>query len=128
MFVRWKHYKRSSKKKYIRDGKCGWLDPQGSELLVAVLVRSERVNGKPRQRTVAYLGSIREDHLGEVGLRNRFWESADEKIETLALKAEERQKCEAALLTRVARLTSEENAALLEIQEKARSAASGHSL
>lgn len=45
----------------------------------AYLVKSERVNGKPRQRIIAYLGVIGE---GEVSLRDRlyFWREARKRI------------------------------------------------
>jgi hypothetical protein len=51
VFVRWKKY----------DRKYGWCDGPGT--LQAVLVESSRINGKPRQKIIAALGTIKEDAI-----------------------------------------------------------------
>ena len=62
MYVRWKKRERSRR---------GW-HTEPPQLLTAVLVESRRVDGKPRQRTVAYLGSIRSDYLDDATFRFYF--------------------------------------------------------
>ena len=127
MFVRWKRHKRRSRKQSEPDGKGGWKwieEPRF--LLSAALVRSERVNGKPRQRIVAYLASIRENLLGETWPRIWFWDSADKALAGLA--DNDRQKCEAALLSRVRRPTAEEVAAAEEERKKQKQALMGEIL
>src|SRR5262245_53212758 len=58
MFVRWKQQPRKN-----------------SILWSAELVESVRIDGKPRQRVAAYLGSIDEAKLDDVVARARFWRS-----------------------------------------------------
>ncbi len=96
MFVRWKRRER------------GKAASAGKYLLTAALVRSERRDGKPRQKVVAYLGSIREEWTGEVWPRKQFWEFADKVLGAAGLDAQTTAKAEAALLSRVARPTPEE--------------------
>jgi hypothetical protein len=124
MFVRWKRRERRSRKKRIwKGGVHETWKPRlhnddgrpthhtgrtGKFLLCAVLVKSERRGGKPRQKTVAYLGSIPEGRAGDVSHRHWFWEAAGRKLDALGLDAAGRQEVEAALLARVARPTAEE--------------------
>jgi hypothetical protein len=116
MFVRWKRRERVSRKAHrwkTTGPRYRGKEAQGTGkfLLVAVLVRSERRNGRPRQKTLAYLGSIAEDHLADYWPRRWFWESADRGLGALGLDDDDRQKVEAALQARVRRPTAEETAA-----------------
>lgn len=98
MYVRWK---RRAQKKTSR-----WNpDPQ---LLAAYLVESRRVDGKPRQRVVAYLGSIGEGFLGEAGPRAYFWRQANSRLDALALSPPARATVESALLQVVRRPSADE--------------------
>jgi hypothetical protein len=65
MFVRWQTYRSQ------------WRDDR----LRAVLVESVRVDGKPRQKHIAFLGSIASDSLGNPGLR--FWYDVTSKLKHL---------------------------------------------
>ena len=96
MYVRWQIKRRSEKP----------LNVWGSDLLTATLVESRRVNGKPRQRVIAYLGSIREkcaqtpEHVNhQLG----FWNSVGAKLDGLAnqITPDERARIEAKLAARV---------------------------
>jgi hypothetical protein len=98
MYVRWK--RRPIKKRNISD--------PNPHQLAAYLVESRRVDGKPRQRTVAYLGGISERFLGEPAHRHWFWKDLAQRLDTLALPQSERETIEAALARAVARLTAEE--------------------
>jgi len=48
-----------------------------------VLVRSERVDGKPRQRVVKYLGSIRDSEMEQPPAVTRFWQRVDAQLDEL---------------------------------------------
>jgi hypothetical protein len=85
------------------------IQKTGRFLLAAVLVQSERRDGKPRQKIVAYLGFVREEHAREkVWARKMFWDEARRRLDALGLGPAERQKVEAALGARVPRPTAEE--------------------
>jgi hypothetical protein len=85
--------------------------PTGRALLVAALVTSEREDGKPRQRTVAYLGSIGADAVAYVWRRQGFWEAARRKLDALGLGRPERKAVEQALSAVVAKPSRREVAA-----------------
>jgi hypothetical protein len=104
MYVRWK--RRPLKKSNSYDP-----DPQQ---LTAYLVESRRVDGKPRQRTVAYLGSIRERFLSEPGRRRWFWREIAPRLDALALPHIEREAIETTVARIVARLTEDEEAQIGE--------------
>ena len=53
MYVKWQVKKRSS----------AWHSR--GNLLTATLVECRRIEGKPRQQVVAYLGSVRLDYVGQ---------------------------------------------------------------
>jgi hypothetical protein len=69
----------------------------------AALVRSERVDGKPRQCIVAYLGHIKEKYLGVLAQRLYFWESVVRHLAALPLSPVERQRIEEQIRARVER-------------------------
>ena len=80
----------------------------GSPLLMAVLVESHRVDGKPRQRVAAYLAGIRERFVGErEDKHDKFWRSVDAHLDALPLDAETRAEIEASVAKRAARVTTD---------------------
>ncbi len=102
MYVRWKRQRRRDVKRW--DGGRGanmLLEEQW--LLSAWVVASHRVDGAPRQRTLAYLGSIREGRLTDAGWAALFWASADRKLGALNLPDPQRETLEARLTERVVR-------------------------
>jgi hypothetical protein len=102
MYVKWKRYERGFRRYHPPRSRL----PE--TLLVAVLVVSKRVNGKPRQRQLAYLGSIREERLGEARNRGWFWQSVDQATARLDLMPTRRKRLEAALALRVPRPAAKE--------------------
>jgi len=146
MFVRWKRKQRKDRftGEYRFTGEHREMDPaivkrfpeyQGKSfpvreriireewLLTASLVESVRINGQPRQRTIRYLGSIRECHLdleGQYSIFHRgyFWRSADANLERLDLSDLERAIIVAALEDVVPRPDPEERAQALERAEE----------
>ncbi len=102
MYVRWQRKQRAD-----RDN---W-----GPLLCAVLVESRRVDGEPRQRTVAYLGGIREGCIeSALGHHVKFGRNVARRLDTLGddLAPAERKKVEEALAKRVRRVTDAERAEL----------------
>ncbi len=97
MYVRWQSRSR------LRRGK--------SPLITAELVECRRVDGKPRQRLLAYLGGIREAYVDErEGKHRAFWRGVDERLDTLGLDPETRARVEASVESRVRRVTPENQA------------------
>jgi hypothetical protein len=89
MFVRWQ--RRASSTEWVS---AHWA---------AILVESVRVEGKPRQRDVAYLGGISEGGLGSVGVRGEFWFRLSKRLDQLAnrVSAEDRKRVEIAIAAKV---------------------------
>ena len=82
-----------------------------SFLFTAVLVECRRVDGKPRQRVIAYLGGIREAYVDEREREHRaFWEGVDERLDELGLDPETRARVEASVESRVRRVTPDNQA------------------
>jgi hypothetical protein len=105
MFVRWKRRLRRPKTTALRHYPAEYS-------LYAVLVESERQHGKPRQRFIAHLASIREGYLDTPTHQSAFWRDAQAALDALDLTAGVRELLEAALALRVPCPTDEEVAAL----------------
>lgn len=98
MYVRWQRKQRADSDGY-------------GALLTATLVESRRINGKPRQRSIAYLGSIREGKIERVlSHHGYFWRDATKRLDLLDMTRGQRDKIETALVSRVRRLTDSEHA------------------
>ena len=92
MYVRWNRHKRATgKENYI----------------YAVLVESHRVAGKPRQRTIKYLGGIREN-TPYASHRESFWKEAEKKLYEAGLVPEAREKVILKMKTVVPRPSEED--------------------
>jgi hypothetical protein len=121
MFVRWQSRKRQ-RPIFGRAHKHVWERGQYSHTVFsdvepprwqqdvawyAILVEAVRSDGQPRQRHVAYLGSITESALSIVAQRHYFWEEASKRLDALGnrVRREDRGKIEAALAARVPRPT-----------------------
>ena len=128
MYFRWKKRKLSSKdeRRICRRG-------FSSHTWYAVLVQSERRDGKPRQKIICTLGHIPGETFGShVYIRDRgnpyirllFWDSVDRKLSALeaegTLGATDRAKIEQNLLMCVKRPTEAE----LRVEDERRTRAS----
>jgi hypothetical protein len=105
MFVRWQ--KRESKRtKYRRRSK-----PPGATWSV-VLAESVRVNGKPRQKHIAYLGSFNESILtpGRICVRGQFWKRIRARLDNLKIPPGTRRRIEAAIAKKVRPLSRAQQA------------------
>ena len=90
MFVRWKTSIRKTR----------W---RSDILLSAVLVESRREGGRPRQKFIRHLGSVRQSSLGLVLATGSFWKRVDQSLGALDLSPEERRAIEARIALRVPR-------------------------
>lgn len=72
MFVRWKIRASTARKPLIQQ--------LHGATLSAELAESVRIDGKPRQRVVAFIHSIREPELKSVTSRYYFWDEVTKKI------------------------------------------------
>jgi hypothetical protein len=79
-----------------------WFDRNRKTLDIAVLVESHRVDGKPRHRTIAYLGSVHADVSGALG-RARFYREVETKLAGLKLSRPVRAKIIGSIERRVPR-------------------------
>jgi len=101
MFVRWQNSKTVSRRK--RQGKVNRCR--------AILVENARIDGKPKQRYIAFLASYDPDPSPwNDGPKTGFWRQAKLKLDRLSnrVSPEERLKIETALAARVPRPTPEE--------------------
>jgi hypothetical protein len=93
---------------YVRWSSRRNRDHIGS-VLVAQLVGSKRVEGKSRERVLAYLGSCREP-IDTLRHRLWFYERCDQVLDRLALALEDRAKVDAVLAARVPRPSGKDRA------------------
>ena len=73
---------------------------------MAVIVESRRVDGRPRQHLIRYVGSIDCADVQWLSARQRFWDRAD--IVLAQFDQEQRERFEQTLETKVRRPTAEE--------------------
>jgi len=92
MYVRWTKRERS-----LRG------EPNGKYALSAKLVECVRVDGKPRQRILCYLGTIREEMRASHYHMVDFWTAASANLAKLDLKKKLQSKIEKDLEQVVAR-------------------------
>lgn len=118
MFIRWQRRsdRPRSKTRYYRDAKAD---------AYAILVESTRVKGKPRQRHIAYLGSVHAVHRKQSPqYRAEFWQRIRAKLDSLhkRISPDDRRKIEAALAEKVPPLTRDEKSALRAGEKRRKSA------
>jgi|GraSoiStandDraft_11_1057310.scaffolds.fasta_scaffold1741540_1 hypothetical protein len=94
MFVRWQLYESKAQDETLRERRHA-----RDARLKAILVESARVDGKPRQKHVAFLGSTCIDG----GDRVRFWRKVTRVLERLdnRVTAPERERILAAIRAKV---------------------------
>jgi hypothetical protein len=77
MYVRWQTYRSQA----LNERQAARNDERAR--LKAVLVESVRVHGKPRQRHVAFLGSLTFEPIGFDSSRSRLWRNVTTQLERL---------------------------------------------
>jgi hypothetical protein len=89
MFVRWQQYRSQARDKRRRERN----DARGR--LKAVLVESVRIDGEPRQKHIAFLGSVSIDGRD----RRRFWYDVTTRLERKRIGAAIAEKVGGQLMT-----------------------------
>ena len=103
MFVKWQRRPTDS-----------YYGAIAGDLLMASVVESKRVDGKPRHKVITYLGSIREKHAQggpKMAVRqDNFWQHVSERLDLTSnrIGPDDRAKIEAALAKRVRQPTQAE--------------------
>lgn len=119
MYVRWAIKKsRISPSSGPRAAQKTAMNARRGDLLVAQLVESKRVDGKPRQKVIAYLGSIRLHDLNRARSRLAFWRHAQAAFRKAGLTNEQKHQVDRALQTRVAKPSPDEVVTIDFLQEK----------
>jgi hypothetical protein len=85
----------------------------------AIAVESERVDGRPTQRHIAYLGGIAESVINTLAAQCHFWVDVKKKLDGLGrrMTAEDRNNVEAAVAERVPRPTGTQLTAFIRERE-----------
>jgi hypothetical protein len=104
VFVRWKRRKKAATK----PGRRPRRRSDAGDSLYCVLIESRRIEGKPRQKVVCYLGSVDEKHLDKTWLRVDFWDVIKPKLDRLALTRKQRQRIEDSIQRIVPRVSEEQ--------------------
>jgi|SRR6516164_4682631 hypothetical protein len=86
---------------YIRWQTRARTRPQPGRHHRCLLVEAVRIDGKPTQRHLAYLGGITDS--ASAAQRRVFWENVDASLLKLKLPTAERQRLEAAIAVKVPR-------------------------
>jgi hypothetical protein len=96
MFVRWQSRVRAERNEWA-------LRQVGDTTWNAILVESVRVNGKPRQSLVAYLGSFSTRQAKSSAQRVYTWEHMLERLDRLSnrITPKDRKKIEAAIASKL---------------------------
>jgi hypothetical protein len=82
----------------------------------AVVVENVRVNGKPRQRHIACLGSTTDSRIAVDHQRRYFWDEVLDALDRLSnrISIEDRKRIETAIALKVPRLTRQEHEGSVE--------------
>jgi hypothetical protein len=116
MFIRWKRRKKAATKP--------WRQPRSrsdaGDSLYCVLVESQRISGKPRQKVICYLGSLDEGDREKLWLRVDFWDAVVRKLDGLHLNPRDRDKIEKSIGRIVSRVPEHEAAVFKKERQKYR--------
>ena len=107
MFIRWKRRPKAPTKPRRRPR----FRSDKGDSLYCVVVESQRVDGKPRQKVVMYLGSLDEKDREKMWQRVDFWDLVGPKLDSLQLTKRQRTRIEESISVVVARVSDEEAAA-----------------
>ena len=104
MFVRWQKRKRKSRA-------FGGGRDRADTHWAAILAESARVDGKPTQQHVAYLGGITDSAIEIAAQRAFFWREVMRQLDQLANRVlkDNRTQIEEAIAKKVPRLTRQEH-------------------
>src|SRR5262245_29494257 len=116
MFIRWQARRRRSPThgpyRLLGDGTSVRADTEEFDVhWSAALSECVWINGRPRQRHLAYLGGITESAITHsAGARYLFWKKLVERLAEASVAGKDRRLIEDAVAARVPRLTEQERA------------------
>ena len=115
MFVRWKRRasqwgRQCSRRRPFREAFGEEERAARGASLDAVLVKSERTEGKVKQRFVAHLATVKERNIPRPCIRACFWREVGARLDGLGIEGAERERIEAKLAEKVNRPTEAEQA------------------
>lgn len=87
---------------FVRFRKCELR--KGGNTLIAELVesyRDERKGGNPRNRYIAYLGSIREEDCSDIVRQAKFWRGVEARLARLRLSTDDEKRVREKIQARV---------------------------
>ena len=93
MFVRWQEYRSQAQSRRLR----AFRKKHGQHRLRAILVETVRMDSKPHQRYLAYLGSVQADRRD----RPRFWYNVSRKLDQCRLSPEERKRIKSTIAKKI---------------------------
>ncbi len=97
MYVRWKRQIYKPHPSYY-----AWKrDERERVTWRAFLVECKRIDGKPRQHIVSYLGCMDERWIGDMWEHIRFWQGIGRRVKPLALTDDQRKAMERGVSSRV---------------------------
>jgi hypothetical protein len=99
MFIRWQAHR--TRDRIRRTERIRWA---------VILVESKRIDGKPRQRHVAYLGSFDDSYLERICVRGFFLKKVADRLDRLGnrISPDARSRIDAAIAKRLPPLTPEQ--------------------
>ena len=99
MCVQWQSRELNKNTRWRKRGDVHWR---------AILIENVRVDGKPTQRRIAYLGGITERNIAHEKPAHRiyFWNGVEQKLAVLNFSAKERTTIMQVIAKRVPRVTS----------------------
>jgi hypothetical protein len=113
MYVRWKKKRLSPSS----DPNERWHKADDWSLY-PVLVRSERVGGKPRQRVIKHLGRIYASKLEDAVAQEEFWDNVKYHLDQLAPAAETRAAIEEQIARTVPMVCATREGAMAILRER----------
>jgi hypothetical protein len=100
MFVRWQKRKRKSR---------AFGGGRGTDAhWAAILAESARIDGKPTQQHISYLGGIADSAIEIAAQRAFFWREVMQQLDQNRVLKEDRERLEQAIAKKVPRLTRQE--------------------
>jgi len=99
MCVQWQSRELNKNTRWRKRGDVHWR---------AILIENVRVDGKPTQRRIAYLGGITERNIAHEKPAHRiyFWNGVEQKLAVLNFSAKERTAIMQVIAKKVPRVTS----------------------
>ena len=94
--------------------------PNKTKHWAAILVERVRVEGRPTQRHVAYLGGVTDSAIEIAAQRMFFWDDVKQRLDRLSnrITAEDRKRIEAAIAAKVPPLTKKQREQCIRERQK----------